>query len=85
MSNPDPLALFHEWVEGPEVVLDCLGNVPSWTPIGVGTYEYARVDLVRHDFVPQGKCDNGRHVMQSDASFGLTVWGWGTPETTIVT
>lgn len=64
------------------VKLDCLGEVSGFTPIGSsGTYELARVDLSRHDFQAQGKCDNGRHEMSSTESFGLYVWGWGTPET----
>jgi IgGFc binding protein len=64
------------------VHLDCLGDVTGWEPIGTsGTYELARVDLVRHNFEPQGSCDNGRHEMTSDAPFGVTVWGWGTKET----
>jgi hypothetical protein len=52
---------------GADVKLDCLGSVTGWTPVGSGAYESA--------------CDNGVHVMESDATFGLTVWGWGTPET----
>ena len=64
------------------VELDCLGTVSGFKPIGSGgDYEYAHVDLVRHNFQPQGKCDNGRHEMKSAAPFGLTVWGWGTAET----
>jgi hypothetical protein len=64
------------------VKLDCLGEVTGFAPLGSsGTYELARVDLSRHDFQAQGKCDNGRHEMSSTESFGLYVWGWGTPET----
>ena len=66
---------------GPDVTLDCLGPVTGWASVGGGEYEFARVDLVRHDFVRQGNCDNGVHVMESGAPFGLTVWGWGSPET----
>lgn len=66
---------------GADVTLDCLGTVTGWSPIGLGDYERAYVDLVRHDFAKQGACDNGVHVMESSATFGLTVWGWGTPET----
>jgi hypothetical protein len=40
------------------------------------------VDLVRHDFAKQGLCDNGIHQIRSDAPFGITVWGWGSHETT---
>jgi hypothetical protein len=39
-----------------------------------------RIDLVRHNFVGQNGCDNGFHKMDSDAPFGLTVWGWGSAE-----
>lgn len=61
-----------------DVVLDCTGNVSDWQPVGNGgKYEYARVDLVRGNFEAQGKCDNGRHELRSQAQLGLTVWGWG--------
>ena len=73
--------------KGPEgfadVELECAGVLDGWQPVGTeGRFEFTRVDLVRHDFEPQGGCDNGRHEMKSDQPFGLTVWGWGTPETT---
>jgi hypothetical protein len=45
-----------------------------------GLYEYVRVDLSRHNFQPQGGCDNGRHEIRSAGSFGVTVWGWGSAE-----
>ena len=65
-----------------DVNLDCVGNLSGWMPAGnSGNYEYTRVDLVRHDFAPQGNCDNGRHEAKSDGPFGITVWGWGTSET----
>jgi hypothetical protein len=70
---------------GADVELDCAGALGDWAAIGTSGYEYTRIDLVRHDFAPQGGCDNGRHVMKSDSPFGLTVWGWGTPETTSFT
>ena len=55
-------------------------------PVGSsGEYEMVRTDLVRHNFQPQGACDNGRHEMTSDEPFGLWIWGWGTPETDIFT
>jgi hypothetical protein len=63
-----------------DVKLDCAGTLSGWQAID-SEHEFTRVDLVRHDFEPQGGCDNGRHEMLSDAPFGLTVWGWGTPET----
>ncbi len=65
-----------------EVNLDCMGAVKGWQPLGgSGKYEYSRVDLVRHNFEAQGKCDNGRHEIKSDSPFGLTVWGWGSAAT----
>jgi hypothetical protein len=65
-----------------DVSLDCAGTLTGWQPVDPGdTYEYTRIDLVRHDFIQQGKCDNGRHEMKSNAPFGLTVWGWGSAET----
>jgi hypothetical protein len=73
-------------IKGPEgfadVNLDCLGVVDGWQPLGAaGKYQYTRVDLVRHNFEPQGKCNNGRHEMMSKQPFGVTVWGWGSAET----
>jgi len=65
-----------------DVSLDCAGTLTGWKPIDAAdTYEYTRIDLVRHDFIQQGNCDNGRHEMTSKAPFGLTVWGWGSAET----
>ncbi len=69
-----------------DVTLDCAGKLTGWQPVDSGgLFEYTRVDLVRHDYAPQGACDNGRHEMTSDGKFGVTVWGWGTPETTPTT
>ncbi len=54
------------------VTLDCAGVLGNWQGIGSGgVYEYTRIDLVRHDYQPQGGCDNGRHEMSSDEPFGL--------------
>jgi hypothetical protein len=65
-----------------DVTLDCAGVLTAWNDVGSsGNYQYARVDLVRGDFVKQGNCDNGRHEIHSDAPFALTVWGWGTAAT----
>ncbi len=65
-----------------DVNLDCLGVVDGWQPLGAaGKYQYTRVDLVRHNFQPQGNCNNGRHEISSKQPFGLTVWGWGSAET----
>ncbi len=64
-----------------DVTLDCAGKLAGWMPIGSsGDYEYTRTDLSRHDFEPQGDCDNGRREMTSEGTFGLWVWGWGSPE-----
>jgi IgGFc binding protein len=62
-----------------DVTLDCFGAVSGWQP--VGDYEYARVDLVTGNFAPVGNCSTGRREIRSDAPFGLSVWGWGTPLT----
>ena len=65
-----------------DVTLDCAGALTGWQPVGTsGKYEYTRIDLVRHNFQPQGSCDNGRREMSSPLPFGLTVWGWGSAET----
>lgn len=73
-------------VKGPkgfsDVKLDCAGTLTGWQPVGTsGAYEYTRINLVRHNFAPQGNCDNGRHEIASTSPFGLTVWGWGSAET----
>ncbi len=66
-----------------DVTLDCAGALSGWQ--SVGSYEWTRIDLSRHDFVGQGGCKAGSHEMHSQAPFGLSVWGWGSPETTIMT
>jgi hypothetical protein len=64
------------------VELDCAGKIQGFRPVGTsGKYEYARIDLVRHNFQPQNGCNNGRHEIKSANPFGLTVWGWGSAET----
>ncbi|APR79779.1 Hypothetical protein A7982_05126 [Minicystis rosea] len=64
-----------------DVNLDCAGKLGGWQKVGTGgSYEYTRIDLVRHDFQSQNGCDNGRHEMRSSAPFGLTIWGWGSVE-----
>lgn len=69
-----------------DVELVCSGVLGGWQPVGSeGRFEMTRIDLVRHDFEPQGGCDNGRHEMKSSQPFGLTIWGWGTTETTSYT
>jgi len=64
-----------------DVTLDCLGTVAGWQSVGTGDYQIASVDLVTGNFERVGSCDNGRHVMQSTAAFGVTVWGWGSAVT----
>jgi hypothetical protein len=60
-----------------DVTLDCLGTIQDWTPAGTsGDYEIARVKLA-DKFNPVGNCNNGVHVMDSHAQFGVWVWGWG--------
>ena len=63
-----------------DVTLDCAGVLTGWQP--VGAYEWTRVDLMSHNFQPQGNCSTGRGHIKSPGRFGLWVWGWGTPETT---
>jgi hypothetical protein len=69
-----------------DVTLDCLpapSTLTGWQP--VGDYEWTRVDLTRDDFANQGGCSTGRREMKSKGLFGLWVWGWGSPKTTINT
>ena len=68
-----------------DVNLDCAGTLTGWQIIGSSGYQFTRIDLVRHNFKPQNGCDNGRHVMSSASPFALTVWGWGTEETSTFT
>lgn len=63
-----------------DVTLDCAGVVDGWKPLG--DYEYAHVDLSIGDFAPAGACSNGVHTMESEAPFGVWVWGYGSPQTT---
>ncbi len=67
-----------------DVDLDCAGTLGDWTPVGNG-YEWTRIDLITGDFEDVGNCSTGRHEIISDGPFGLWVWGWGTPETSITT
>lgn len=65
-----------------DVTLDCAGPITGWKRVGGSDYEIASIDLVKGDFQPQGKCDNGVQRMSSDAPFGVYVWGFGGPATT---
>jgi len=68
-----------------DVTLDCAGALTGWRPVdSADKLEYTRFDLVRGNFEKQGNCDNGRHEAKSTAPFGLTVWGWGSKATTIM-
>ena len=66
-----------------EVELDCAGKLGGWTPLG--DYEWTRIDLTTGNFQDVGKCSTGRREIKSDGPFGVTVWGWGTPETSTFT
>jgi hypothetical protein len=68
-----------------DVNLDCGGQLTGWTSIGSGDFEYTRRDLMTGNFAGVGGCSTGRHEINSDAPFGLWVWGWGTPETSTFT
>ena len=58
-----------------DVKLDCAGTLTGWKPLGsTGQYEYTDVDLIRGG-VKNGTCDNGPHVADSAAPFGVMVWG----------
>jgi IgGFc binding protein len=66
-----------------DVNLDCAGNLTGWQPLDTaGNYEYTRQDLVTGNFQPVGTCNNGLHTITSTVPFGLTVWGWGTEQST---
>lgn len=67
-----------------DVELDCAGVLGGFSPIGAD-YEWARVDLISHNFQNVGNCSSGRHQIKSKGRFGLWVWGWGTPETATFT
>ena len=66
-----------------DVTLDCAGVLDDWAP--VGDYEWTRIDLSTGDFQGVGNCANGRHEMSSTGRFGLWIWGWGTPDTSVFT
>ena len=63
-----------------DVNLDCMAQpLSGWQ--NIGQYQWTRVDLSTGDFANVGNCSNGRHEMKSKGTFGLNVWGWGTPLT----
>jgi hypothetical protein len=58
-----------------DVVVDCIGPVAGWQPVGTdGRFEVTNVDLLRAN-VPSGSCTNGRHEAHSSGPFGIVVWG----------
>jgi len=60
------------------VSVDCLGAIDGWTDVGTdGRFQITNVDLVREN-VPVGTCSNGPQVAESDAPFGVMVWGLDT-------
>ena len=64
-----------------DVTLKCMGTIGGWQSVGTaGDYEITYVKLVDH-FAGQGGCNNGVNVMDSDAPFGVWVWGWGSEDT----
>ena len=64
-----------------DVTLKCMGTVAGWQPVGSdGEYEITYVKIVDH-FMGQGGCNNGVNIMDSDAPFGVWVWGWGSEDT----
>ena len=67
-----------------DVTLDCAGVLDGWQPID-DLLEYTRVDLSTGNFQPVGGCSTGRRSIESDAPFGVWVWGWGTPLATVPT
>lgn len=66
-----------------DVVLDCAGPLTGWQKIGA--YEWTRADLVTGDFQDVGNCSNGRHEIKSELPFGVTVWGWGSAQSSFFT
>ncbi len=62
-----------------DVVVDCLGPVTGWQPLGTdGSTEYAWVTLTyggQDVATPIGKCSHGRHEVTSTGPFGLYLWG----------
>ena len=61
------------------VTLDCAGTLEGWEPVGTsGKYEMVRVRLTKNGAaVGAGTCGAGRHELQSQGAFGVTVWGTG--------
>ena len=66
-----------------DVNLDCTGPLVAWKPLADGL-EWTRVQLVTGNLTKVGKCANGRHEIESDKPFGVTVWGWGSAASELV-
>lgn len=66
-----------------DVTLDCAGTLTGWKK--VGKFEYTRLNLTQGDFEGVGTCSTGAHKIHSDGKFGLYVWGWGAPGTSVFT
>jgi hypothetical protein len=63
------------------VFLKCQAQpIAGWTPVGSGETEIAFVKLV-DAWNPQNGCNNGVQQMDSEAPFGVWVWGWGSEST----
>jgi hypothetical protein len=59
-----------------DVELSCMGAIGSWEPVGVdGRYELAHVELYRGSTAQVAGCATSQHVAQSEAPFGIMVWG----------
>ena len=63
------------------VVLDCVGTLEGWSPIGTsGKHEFTRVRLTRQT-KPQkfgaNTCGGGRYTLESKGPIAVNVWGTG--------
>lgn len=56
-----------------DVLLECMGNIEGFEPVGNGDFEVAHVDLYRAG--SGGECAKSRHRASSHGPFGITVWG----------
>ena len=64
-----------------DVGLKCMSQpISNWQPVGNGENEIAFVKLV-DTWNPQNGCNNGVQQMDSEAPFGVWVWGWGSEGT----
>jgi hypothetical protein len=58
-----------------DVIVECHGAVTGWQDVGGdGQFQIAYLDIVR-DGTPNCSCRNGPRHAESDAPFGLMVWG----------